>query len=449
MSEPITYLITNSATVFGVLALILGAVFYTHKSDSPLLKRFYQFIPALFLCYFLPSLLHTFHIVPYNYPCVDILSGAVDAGAGVLAQCQAASDPSETNIGASGSQIYYVASRFLLPASLVLLTLSIDFKKIRALGSKAIILFLTGTFGIVIGGPIALLIMSVINPDVVTGDVWRGMTTVAGSWIGGSANQAAMKEVYNVSGELFSSMIAVDVIIANIWMAVLLIMAAKSKEIDAKSGADVSAIEDLKATVEKFQKDHEKNPNLTDLMLIVAIAFGATAFGHIVADTFAPFIAENWPAAAQYSLTSKFFWLIVTVTTIGLLLSMTKLRNFEAVGASKVGSVFIYILVAAIGLHMDISAIIERPWLFLVGAIWMMVHAVLILTVAKLIKAPVFYMAVASQANVGGAASAPVVASAFHPSLAPVGVLLAVLGYALGTYAAWFCGQILMRVSGI
>lgn len=447
--NPVTYLITNSATVFGILAVILGGIFYTHKSKHPFFKRFYQFVPALLLCYFLPSLLHTFHIVPYDYPCTDILSGAVDAGQGVFAQCQNASDPSDTKIKANGAQIYYVASRFLLPASLVLLTLSIDFKKIKALGPKALILFLTGTFGIVIGGPIALFIMSVFNPDVVAGDIWRGMTTVAGSWIGGGANQAAMKEVYEVSGELFSSMIAVDVIIANIWMAVLLYMAAKAKQIDAKSGADTSAIEDLKATVEKFNRENARNPDLTDLMLIIAVAFGATAFGHVVADTLAPYITENWPGAAQYSLTSKFFWLIVTVTTIGLVLSTTKLRNFEAAGASKVGSVFIYLLVAAIGLHMDISAIVERPWLFVVGAIWMSIHAVLMLTVAKLIKAPVFYMAVGSQANVGGAASAPVVAAAFHPSLAPVGVLLAVLGYAVGTYAAWLCGQILMRVSGI
>ena len=309
-------------------------------------------------------------------------------------------------------------------------------------------MFLTGTFGIVIGGPIALMIMSVINPDVVAGDVWRGMTTIAGSWIGGGANQAAMKEIYEVSGELFSSMIAVDVIIANIWMAVLLYMAANAKAIDAKSGADTSAIEDLRRAVEKFNRENARNPEVKDLILIVAIAFGATAFGHIVADTLAPYIALHWPAAKAYSLTSQFFWLIVTVTTLGLIFSTTRLRNFEAVGASKVGTVFIYLLVASIGLHMDITAITKSPWLFVVGAIWMMVHAGLMLLVAKWIKAPLFYMAVASQANVGGAASAPVVASAFHPSLAPVGVLLAVLGYALGTYAAWFCGQILQVVAG-
>lgn len=448
MQEPISYLITNNATVFGILAVILGVVFYTHKSDNVYCKKFYKYIPALLLCYFLPSLLHTFHIVPYDYACSDVLSGAVEVGKSVLEQCQAATNPDDKKIAASGSNLYYVASRFLLPASLVLLTLSIDFKRIKALGPKAVILFLTGTIGIVIGGPIALLVMSVINPDVVAGDIWRGMTTVAGSWIGGGANQAAMKEVFEVSGGLFSSMIAVDVIIANIWMAVLLLMAGRSKEIDAATGADTSAIEGLKHTVEQFHKKHARIPDLTDLMLVVAVAFGATAIGHLVADNLAPFIAEQWPAASKFSLTSKFFWLVVTVTTLGLLLSMTPLRKFEAVGASKVGSVFIYILVASIGLHMDISAIVERPWLFVVGGIWMLIHAGLMLLVAKLINAPVFYMAVGSQANVGGAASAPVVASAFHPSLAPVGVLLAVLGYAVGTYAAWICGQILQIAAG-
>jgi len=448
MSEPITYLVTNTATVFGILAVILGVVFYTHQSDKPIFRKFYKYVPALLLCYFIPSLLHTFHVVPYDYPCDQVLSGAIDAGNSVLTQCQNAAKPEDTKIAANGSQIYYVASRFLLPASLVLLTLSVDFKKIKALGPKALILFLTGTLGIVIGGPIAVLLMSVINPDVVSGDVWRGLTTVAGSWIGGGANQAAMKEVFEVSGPLFSSMIAVDVIIANIWMAVLLYMAGSAKRIDAKTGADTTAIEDLKETVEKFNRENAKNPNLTDLMLIVALAFGATAIGHVVADNLAPLIADVWPAASKYSLTSKFFWLIVTVTTLGLIASTTKLRNFEAVGASKVGSLFIYILVAAIGLHMDVGAILERPWLFLVGALWMIIHAGLMLTVAKLIKAPLFYMAVGSQANVGGAASAPIVASAFHPSLAPVGVLLAVLGYALGTYAAWVCGQLLMLAAG-
>ena len=129
------------------------------------------------------------------------------------------------------------------------------------------------------------------------------------------------------------------------------------------------------------------------------------------------------------------------------MLSSTRLRNLEGVGASRYGSVFIYILVATIGMKMDISSIFENLGLFVIGVVWMLVHAFLLIVVAKIIKAPFFFVAVGSQANVGGAASAPIVASAFHPSLAPVGVLLAVLGYAVGTYAAWLCGILMQIVS--
>ena len=409
-------MITNDAIILGMLAAILGFVFYTAGSEHRFWKRFYRFVPALLLCYFLPSLLTTF--------------GIIDAEA---------------------SRLYYVASRYLLPASLVLLTLSIDLKGIVNLGPKALILFLTGTLGIVIGGPIALLIMSAIDPSLlnVSGPeaVWRGMTTVAGSWIGGGANQAAMKEIFSVGDQVFSAMVAVDVIIANIWMAVLLIMAGNAKQLDARRGADTSAITSLREKVEEIQKRHSRIPTLPDLMLIAAVGFGVTAIAHAAADQLAPWFQTNAPQLARFSFTSQFFWLIIIATTLGVAMAFSPAKKLEGAGASKVGSVFIYFLVATIGTHMDITALRDSPELFLLGAIWMAVHASLMLLVAKLIKAPTFFMAVGSQANVGGAASAPVVAAAFHPSLAPVGVLLAVMGYALGTYAAWFCGQ-LLRVVG-
>ncbi|GIU42659.1 membrane protein [Shewanella sairae] len=411
-------LVTNDATALGILAVVLGFVFYTSNSSNPFWKKFYTFVPALLMCYFLPSLLNTF----------DIIDGKT-------------------------SELYFVASRYLLPACLVLLILSVDLKAILSLGPKAIVMFLTGTVGIVIGGPIALLIVSAIHPEIlgVSGPdaVWRGMTTLAGSWIGGGANQAAMKEIYEVGGDIFSIMVTVDVIVANIWMAVLLFMASKAKQIDARTGADTTALEALKDKVEKYHAENARIPSLNDLMMIVAIGFGVTGFAHIVADLLGPFFETNYPWTRDYSLTSKFFWLIVTVTTIGLALSFTRVRHIEAAGASKVATAFLYILVATIGLHMDVSKLLdaENLWYFAIGMIWMIVHASFMLIVAKLIKAPLFYMAVGSQANVGGAASAPVVAAAFHPALAPVGVLLAVLGYALGTYMAWICGQILQAVA--
>jgi uncharacterized membrane protein len=333
---------------------------------------------------------------------------------------------------------------------LVLLTLSIDLPGIRRLGPKALIMFGTGTVGILIGGPISIFLFSVYAPDVVGGQgpdaVWRGLTTVAGSWIGGGANQAAMKEVFEVGDELFSAMVAVDVIIANIWMAVLLYMAGESKLIDARLGADTTALEALRERVEAFHAKHARIPTLADLMMIFAVGFGVMGISHLLADFLAPWIETNVPILSRFSLTSSFFWLVVIATTAGLILSFTRVSSLEGAGASTVGSAMLYFLVATIGMNMDILAVFERPGLFMVGGVWMAIHATLLLIVGRIIKAPTFYLAVGSQANVGGAASAPVVAAAFHPSLAPVGVLLAVLGYALGTYAAWVCGQ-LMRIA--
>ena len=410
-------LISNDATLFGILAAMLGVIFYTSQSEKPAFKKFYSVIPALLLCYFLPSLLTTFQII----------------------------DPSE-------SRLYFMASRYLLPAALILLTLSIDFNEVVKLGPKALIMFFTGTVGVIIGGPLSILFFSVVAPDVVGANpeqIWRGMTTVAGSWIGGGANQAAMKEVFEVSEDIFSAMVTVDVLVAELWMALLLIGVAKHKNIDRAFKADATAVDSLQNKMEAYTASIAKVTSFNDLIFILALAFGATGLAHWMSDGIAPYIAENYPVLSKFSLTSGFFWLVVIATTIGIALSFTKARNLEGAGASKVGSVFIYILVATIGMSMNVMEIFHNPGLFGVGLVWMVIHVGLMFLVAKIIRAPYFFLAVGSKANIGGAASAPVVAAAFHPALAPVGVLLAVLGYALGTYGAYICGLLMQASAGV
>ena len=241
-------------------------------------------------------------------------------------------------------------------------------------------------------------------------------------------------------------MIAVDVIVANIWMAFLLYGAGIHSKVDKVLKADSSAIEELKMKIEKYKSQINKIPDLVDIIKIMGVGFGVTAISHLGSDFITPHIKNNYSYLEKFSLTSGFFWLIVLSTTFALCLSFTKVRQLEGVGASRYGSLFLYILVATIGMKMDTMAIFDNPGFFLIGLIWMAIHASLLIMVAKIIRAPLFFLAVGSQANVGGAASAPIVASAFHPSLAPVGVLLAVFGYALGTYGAWLCG-ILMKLS--
>jgi len=354
-------------------------------------------------------------------------------------------------ISSKGSNLWPIAKDYFLPAALVLMTLSIDMKAIMGLGPKALIMFATAVIGVVIGGPIAILLMSFFSPETVGGEginaVWRGFATLAGSWIGGGANQTAMLELYGYNPERYSAMVAIDIVVANLWMIFLLYGAGKPEPIDRWLQADTSAIERLKNKMANYTSDMERISSSKDFMVIMAIAFGAVGLSHAVASGMIS-IVSTIPTLEESILANRFFWVVVTATTVGLALSFTRMREYEGAGASKLGKVFIFLLVAIIGTKMDILQIADAPLLFLVGIIWMLVHVGLLFLVAKIIRAPFFFVAVGSKASIGGAASAPVVAAAFHPALAPVGVLLAVLGYALGTYGAILCAEMMQYIVG-
>ncbi|RMG16059.1 MAG: DUF819 family protein [Bacteroidetes bacterium] len=472
--EPI---FTNNAIVFGLLMIVLAAIFTTSSSQQQGWQKFYRIVPPLLLCYFLPAFLNwPFGLIAYEWFDHSLLSFASEQGIRI----EAGMSFNEIKklleghgIGAEvygaftrKSSLYHVASRYLLPASLILLCISIDLKGLIRLGGKSIAMFLAATTGIILGGPIAILLVSFIAPDLVGGadadQIWRGMSTIAGSWIGGGANQAAMKEIYNVSDSIFGAMLVVDIVVANIWMGFLLYGASIAPRLDKWLNADASAIEALKHKVEDYQASIAKIPNMADEFKILAVAFGGTALAHWGADWIAPAL-ESWNASTiggayphgklvdwgLSSFMSGFFWLIVIATTVGFAFSFTPLKKLEGAGASRIGSVFIYILVVTIGMQMNLQEVLQNLNVFAIGIVWMLIHVSVLLLVAKLIRAPFFFVAVGSQANVGGAASAPIVASAFSPALAPVGALMAVLGYALGTYGAIICAELMRLVSAL
>lgn len=425
---------TNDTIVFGLLMIALGFIFYTSSKKEGVWKKFYTVVPALFMAYMVPALFTTLGLIAPEWETVSDTGEVVE----------------------HSSNLYFMSSRYLLPAALVLMTLSIDLKAVFNLGWRALAMFFAGTVGIVIGGPIAILLISMVSPETVGGAgpdaVWRGLATLAGSWIGGGANQTAMLEIYGYNQKLYGGMVFVDIVIANIWMAIVLLGIGKSERIDKWLKADNSAIETLKEKVSTYAKKIERNPSLSDLIIIAAIGFGTVGISHFGAGYLSAFFddfvngIQNVTTKNIFTfLSSQFFWMISLATIIAILLSFTKLKSYEGAGSSKIGSVFIYILVASIGMKMDLTMIFDNIGLVAIGAVWMTIHVILLIVVAKLIRAPYFFLAIGSQANVGGAASAPVVASAFHPSLATVGVLLAVLGYAVGTVAAIGC-TILMQI---
>lgn len=412
--------LTDDTVIFGLLALCLGLVFYTSSLQTRFWQKFYTVVPTVLLCYLLPAIL---------------------ASTGIVSE--------------EASNLYFVASRYLLPAALILMTLSIDLKAIVNLGPKALIMFFTGTVGIIIGGPLAILIVSIFSPDTVGGNgfdaVWRGLSTIAGSWIGGGANQAAMLEVFKYNPEKYGGMVLIDIVVANIWMALLLFGIGKRERIDRWLKADTSSIERLKAKVTTHNESIARNTTIQDLVMFLFFAFVGVGLAHFLGTHFASFLENNFEIVRNKekilsSLSSDFLWMVVFATAFGIMLSFTKAKNYEGAGASKVGGLFIYILVATIGMKMDLTKVLENPGLIAIGLIWISIHAGLLIGVAKLIKAPYFFLAVGSQANVGGAASAPVVAAEFHPSLTSAGILLAVFGYVTGTAGAYLCA-LLMEVA--
>lgn len=414
MPEPSAALISNDIVVFGLIAATLALIFWTASGPTTWLKRFYTYVPALLLCYFIPAIYNT--------------TGLID--------------------GVNSSIYKPIARDIFLPAALVLLTLSIDIKGILRLGPKLLLVFCAGTLGVMLGAPVAFLAMQAIHPETVAGDTWAGMAALAGSWIGGGANMVAIREIYEVDATLFGQFAVVDVAVASIWMATLLFLAGRSAAIDRRNGADTSAIDALRERLSQLEAQHARIPTLTDLMVLVGTAFGLVGLAHLLAVPLAAWFGANVSWAAQFSLTTPFVWVVVLATTFGLALSFTRARELERAGASRVGSLLLYFLIAAIGMQMDLLALLKQPWLFVLGLIWMSVHILVLWIAARLVRAPVFYFAIGSQGNIGAAASAPVVAAAFHPSLAPVGVLLGTVGYATGTYLAYLVGQLLRWMAG-
>lgn len=405
-------LIQNDIVLFGLIAATLALVFWT-ASLKGFWQKFYGVVPPLLLCYFIPGIFNSI--------------GLIDG---------------------TGSQLYNpIASRVLLPAALVLLTLTIDLKAVMGLGWKLLAMYFGASLSIMLGAFAAFWVMQHVHPQTTAGDTWGGMAALAGSWIGGGANMVAMKEIFEVDETTFGQFVVLDVGVGYVWMAVLIFLAGRAKAIDARAGADTAAIETLKQRLAAYNAQHARIPTQTDFMLIIGLAFGVVGLAHAVSVPLAGWFAPL-PWAHRISLDSPYVWVVLLATLAGLGLSFTRARQLDGAGASKIGTLLLYVLIASIGMQMDIGAVLARPWLFVLGIVWIAVHIVLLWGLGRLLKVPLFYFAMGSQSNIGGPASAPVVAAVFHPALAPIGALLGTLGYATGTVLAYLVGIGLRAMAG-
>ena len=390
-------MVTEPNQLFALLAGVLALVFWL--STLPALKKFFTILPPVIWAYFVPMFLTTFGITP------------------------------------ASSDVYSWMSRYLLPFSLFLLMITVDLPSILKLGRKAIIMMVVGTVGIVVGGPVAYLIFGGMLPA----DAWQGFATLSGSWIGGTANMLAIKESVGAPDAVLGPIIVVDTVVGYGWMGILIFLSAFQKKFDAWVDADNSAIEQANARLQEIDQKR-RAVEINDLVYILGLS--------LVATVVAIAIGDRLPAVGDPTIVSPATWAILIVVTAGLALSFSPIRvNLESAGASRVGFLALYLLLTSIGARADLHAVLEAPLYLAAGLVWIAVHVALLMIVAKAIKAPLFFVATGSMANIGGAASAPVVASVYHPAMAPVGLLMGVSGYILGIYAALGCAWILGQLA--
>ncbi|HSM16928.1 MAG TPA: DUF819 family protein [Gemmatimonadales bacterium] len=390
-------LLSDPMLVFAYLGGLLAIIFWV--SGFPALKKFFTVIPPLIFAYFVPTVSTALGITPLASPAYDWII------------------------------------RFLLPVALFLLVITIDLPALAKMGWMALVMMLAGTVGIIIGGPVAFLAVGHWLPD----QAWTGLAALSGSWIGGAANMMAIAQSVGTPDSILGPIIVVDTAVGYGWMGVLLFLSAFQHRFDRWSGADTTAIEETNAHLSELQS-HRHPIEVRDLAIILGLAFAAAVA--------AVYAGQRMPDLGDPTIISKTTWAVLFVVTGALMLSLTPARKLEEAGASKLGFMALYFLIAAIGARADLHAVLQTPMFLLAGMIWMAVHIAVLFGVARLVRAPLFFIATGSMANIGGAASAPIVAGVYHPALAPVGVLMGVSGYILGIYGALGCAWILGQLGG-
>ena len=387
-------MIQDPVLVFAYLAAVVALVFQVAR--RPALRPLFDRLPALVWTYFLPMLSTTAGILPAESP------------------------------------VYRAIARYLLPASLSLLLLSSELKAIARLGRTALLVMTAGMAGIMLGGIAGFLALRPWLPA----DAWKAVGALVATWIGGSANLVAVANALDLSPELQGVLIIVDTVVAYTWMGFLISFAARQEAFDRWNKADRAAVEGVGARLASVVGKETRPPTVADMTLMVGLAVVLTA-ACLRIGTLLPPVGQ---------VLNAFSWAIILLTTAALLLSLTPLARLEQVGASTVGYAGFYLLLASVGAQGDLRKVLSHPQFVLLGVIVIAVHAVFLFAALRLLRAPLFFLGAASQACVGGYSSAPLVAAIYHPAMAPVGLLLAVLGNVVGTYLGLAVAQVLSGI---
>jgi len=374
----------------GVLTVLVGTCAFFFFVENTTRWRVFRFLPPLVFIYLVPVIFSNTGVLP------------------------------------SQSDVYTSIRSFILPMMLVLLLLKVDVgAAIRVMG-RGVFVMLIGTLGVMLGAPIAYLLVSRwLSPEA-----WKAFGTLAGSWIGGTGNMAGVSEMIDARGTEFGLAVLGDTTIYMIWLPIMLGSKKLAGRFARFTGVSAERFKRMEQAAAELDRD-DRTPALHDYLYLLFIALCASW----TSDLIATWLPEREP------LVSEGTWRILCITTIGIGLSFTPARRIP--GSHAFAMALVYLFVARMGASAELAGVTEQAIPFLVGALfWIFFHGGFCLVGAKLLKVDIHTAAIASAANIGGAASAPIVAAHHKQSLVPASVLMALVGYAVGNYAGYITAQL-------
>ncbi|MFH1007026.1 MAG: DUF819 family protein [Candidatus Latescibacterota bacterium] len=338
---------------------------------------------------------------------------------------------SNTGLIAAKAPVYDWMGESLLPFFLILLLLDVNVRSTVKVMGRGVFVMLIGTAGVVIGAPIAYFVVrGYLSPDA-----WKGFGALAGSWIGGTGNMAAVAEGLGTSGKHFGLAVIADNAVYLLWLPLLLQSKNMARWFHKFTGVTDQHLADMKSAADDLVVKKGKL-QMRHLLYLTAIGFGGAYLAGLLArifPAFPPVLTEG---------TVK----ILLVTTFGLALSFTRARKIP--GSHELAMALVYLFVARMGAKTVVSGLAGEALPFVLGAyLWICIHGAFILLAARLFHIDVHTAAISSAANIGGAASAPIVAAYHDERLVPVSVLMALIGYAVGNYAAFLAAYLCSLVA--
>jgi uncharacterized membrane protein len=392
-------LITSPIGVLAMLCAIAGFFFFLEQKTG---AKLFHFLPPLLFIYATPVL----------------LSNVSFGGTTMLP---------------NSSIIYSGLSKYALPAFIVLMLIKVDVPAVVRIMGKGVLVMLMGTAGVMVGAVVSYMLVH----RWLSEDAWTGIGALAGSWIGGTANMAATKEMLGTSSELFGLAVIADNAVYVVWLPILLMSRNFADRFNAWARVPPERLAAMEEAAE-IHMDEEHPPTMPEYVFLAAIVTGVSWIGISLAPPISQWVAANSEALAPVfgESTTR----ILLVTSIALLLSATPVSRLP--NSTAIGTALVYIFVAGIGARAEIAGLAQAPAFILGAFIWIFIHGAFCLAGAWIFRVDVHSVAIASAANIGAAASAPIVAAHHKPSLVPVSILMALLGYAMGNYLAPLTGYL-------